>query len=125
MIEAGWKGGYRQWVNAVKLAGGLKIVETAPALAKWISLDNVGSETSAAEFEQLDTSPAGKARSQMGNPAIPTLVGVLERGTRRERRNAYFVLYQIGTAESKAAIHARANNEPDPDLQSYIKKTPE
>src|SRR5262250_3619450 len=35
------------WVAVVRLAGQLKIAEAAPALAKWLTIDNIGEMTTA------------------------------------------------------------------------------
>ena len=69
VIEAGGNGAGRQWLNAVRLAGQLRISEAAPALSKWISFEM--GETSMAIFSRLDDNPAGKALSQIGDPPSP------------------------------------------------------
>jgi HEAT repeat protein len=122
MINIGWKGQYKQWKNAVRLAGELKIAEAVPALAKWISLDNVG-ETSAGEYQRLETNPAAKALSQIGDPAIPALVNVIEHGTTREKWSAYFALNLIASPRAYAAIHDRRELEDDPNIRAFIDKT--
>jgi HEAT repeat protein len=55
MIEKGPKGASHQWRNAAVLAGRLKIVEAAPALAKWIGLDYFGGDFTMAQVERLET----------------------------------------------------------------------
>jgi HEAT repeat protein len=92
------------------------------ALAKWISLDNIG-ETSAGQFQRLETNPAGKALTQIGDPAIPALKDVLQHGSLRERRNAYFALNLIGSPRAKAAMRDRLGVEEDSDLEDYIQKS--
>lgn len=122
LIEAGWKSSsWQVWKNEVRLAGELKITETAPALAKWISLDSVG-ETSAGQFERLQTNPAGKALAQIGDPAIPSLVSVLGTGTVRERRSAYFALNLIDSPSAKAAMRDRLDSEDDASLRDFLEK---
>jgi hypothetical protein len=122
MIDIGWKGQYKQWKNAVRLAGELKIAEAAPALAKWIGLDNVG-ETSAGEYQRLETNPAGKSLAQIGDPAVPALVNVIEHGTSREKWSGYFALNLIASPRSYAAIHDRRDSEDDPTMRAFIDKT--
>jgi len=120
MIDAGWKGCYPQWRNAARLAGDLRIAGAAPALAKWISLDDVG-ETSAGAYQRLETNPAGKALSQIGDPAIPVLVNILHNGTAHERQNVYLVLYAIGSPLAKFTIRRESVHETDPWLRAFAK----
>lgn len=118
MIDKGPKGVSPQWTNAVHLAGKLRVAEAAPALGKWISIDSVG-DTSIAQFMRLDTNPAGKALSQIGDPAVPTLTDVLTRGTTRERRNAYLVLNAIGSPRAQAVLRDYAAHEQDAELRDF------
>src|ERR1700722_10256540 len=69
VIEAGGNGAGRQWLNAVRLAGQLRISEAAPALERCISVEI--DETWKAIFSRLDDNPAGKALSQIGDPPSP------------------------------------------------------
>lgn len=119
MIEVGYRNVYPQWANAVRLAGELKITEAAPALAKWVGLDNVG-ETSMGQFQRLDNNPAAKALSQIGDPAIPSLVGVLDHGTVRERKSAYMALNLIGSPSAKTVVRGRYTQETDPGLRKLM-----
>jgi hypothetical protein len=74
--------------------------------------------------ERLETSPAGKALSLIGDPAIPALKNVLEHGTSHERFYAYLVFIDIDTVAARDAIHARLDREDDPHLRDFIQKTP-
>jgi len=127
MIEKGPKGASHQshqWRNAALLAGQLKILEAAPALAKWIGLDYFGDDVNLARVERLETNPAAKALSLIGDPAIPALKSVLEHDSPHERFYAYLVLNQIDTFAARAVIHARLDREDDPHLRDFIQKTP-
>ena len=110
-------------MNAVALAGELQIAEAAPSLGKWIGLDNIG-QTTAAQFQRLETNPAGKALAQIGDPAIPTLDLILEHGSYRERLDAYLVLRRIDSKSARDGIHARLDREVDPNLKAMILKFP-
>jgi HEAT repeat protein len=109
------------WMNAVRLAGALKIAEAAPALAKWIGLDNIG-EITTAGFVRLETNPAGKALSEIGDPAIPALVGILEHGSSRERRSAVYALNLIASPRAKTTLREHLKREPDENLREFIEK---
>jgi hypothetical protein len=108
------------WTNAVRLAGTLKIPETARSLTKWISIDNVGDGTSLTEFMRLDTDPAGKALAQIGDPAIPALSEVLNKGNARERRDACLSLRLIGSPASKNVLVKHVRAERDPGLRKFL-----
>jgi len=110
------------WVVLVRLAGDLKIAEAAPALAKWLTVDNLG-EITAASFIKLETNPAGKALAEIGDPAIPAVTGVFNHGTLRERRYAVYVLNLIDSLGAKKALREQLNNEPDGQLRDFIRKS--
>jgi hypothetical protein len=124
MIEKGIKGATHQWRNAVILAGQLRIVEATPALAKWIGLDYFGGDITMAQVERLETNPAAKALSIIGDPAVPTLKTVLEHGSVHERFYAYLALLDIDTVAAREAIHSRLDKEDAPHLRVLIEKTP-
>jgi hypothetical protein len=124
MIEKGVKGASHQWRNAALLAGQLRIVEAAPALAKWIGLDYFGDDITLAQVERLETNPAAKALSVIGDPAIPTLKNVLEHGSAHERFYAYLTLRDIDTVTARGAIHSRLDKEDDSHLRDFIQKIP-
>ena|SRR6516165_476627 len=76
LIEKGPKDYLGRWITLVRLAGELKIAEAAPALAKWLTIDNIG-EISTAGFMRMENNPAGAALVQIGDPAIPAVITVL------------------------------------------------
>jgi hypothetical protein len=118
MIDKGASG--TPWTNAVRLAGQLKLGEAAPALAKWIGLQM--GDTTMAQFMRLDDCPAGKALSQIGDPAIPALIHVINRGNTHERRNAYLVLFVIGSVQALATIRHFSPDEPDEGVRQFAEK---
>jgi hypothetical protein len=110
-----------EWCNAAQLAGGLKLVEAAPALAKWISF-RTGSLVTLSTVEGLTNSPAGTALVQIGDPAIPALRQVLEHDSRRTwRSDAAFALISINSQESKAVLRDYAARAPDRQLGELIR----
>jgi HEAT repeat protein len=106
------------WLNAVHIAGELKISEAVPALAKWIDVDNVG-EISWGLLRNLETNPAGKALAQIGDPSVPALVSILEHGTVSERHTAYLALGLIHSVALRAAIRDHLVHE-NADFQKVI-----
>jgi hypothetical protein len=119
MIERDPKTVGDSWLNAVRLAGELKLSETAPALVKWINFQT-GGMVGMAIWERLDNYPAGKALSQIGDPAVPTLEGVLQNGTEEERSVAIRALSLIHSSAAKAALEAQLDQQ-KPKTKEFIK----
>jgi hypothetical protein len=109
------------WCNAVRVAGDLKIAEATRALAKWIGL-NTGGTVTLAEETRLELNPAAKALAQIGEPAIPALGGVLERGNLAERQVAIYALKLISSPHAKSVLRQHLGREVDPTLRDFIEK---
>jgi hypothetical protein len=107
------------WTNAARLAGELKIVETAPALAKYIGPADSGVSTMS-ERARLDGNPAVKALLQIGDPAIPALKEVLAQGSVIERNYTIATLKSIGSPAAKSALREHLKRETDPVLRERI-----
>jgi hypothetical protein len=110
------------WINAVRLAGSLKITEAAPALAKWIGLKPSGA-LSLGQMVRVEDNPPAKALAQIGDPAIPALLGVLERGNLSERWSAVLALHLIDSSKAKTAMREHLKRETDPSLREFIQRT--
>jgi HEAT repeat protein len=110
------------WTNAVRLAGELKIAEAAPALAKWIHLNTGTGTLSLSREARLVDYPAGQALVQIGVPAIPALVGVLDSGNLYERWNAAYALNLIGSPQAKTALREHLKREQDPTMRDFIER---
>lgn len=108
------------WASAVQLAGELRITAAAPSLAKWIGVE--AGEITMTQFLRLETIPTGKALSEIGNPAIPSLIPVLRDGSSKERRNAYLTLNAIHSPEARTAMRDGLARESDPALVNFIEK---
>ena len=122
MIEMNPFRSFSVWRNEVRLAGELKIAEAAPALAKWIAVtedDSIGTPLPSA----LETSPAARSLSQIGNPAVPALKSKLAGGKWQERRLAILVCQAIGSPSAQDALRQHLSGESDPDLRSLAEKT--
>jgi hypothetical protein len=111
------------WLNAVELAGHLKIAKAVPALAQWITWRERGAPLGLSSEAQLAFYPAATALCKIGNPAVPAVQHILESDQRpRFRRIDERVLCIINTPESKAALRGFLPRESDPDLQAQIKR---
>lgn len=111
------------WINAIRLAGAFRIVEAIPALAGWVGLPASQSGMGTlAETERLDSHPAGKALVQIGEPAIPALLGVLNKGTTRERWVTYRALILIGSTGAITGLREHLSHESDPNLKMEIQR---
>jgi hypothetical protein len=121
MIETGPQPSFATWSNAARLAGGLKIAEAAPALAKFIDV-TTGTITLSGE-SHLRTSPAGLALVQIGDPAVPALDAVLEQGNLDQRWRAMYALKLIGSAKAKTVLRNHGSHESDETLRAFMEKT--
>ena len=122
MIEMNPYRSFSVWRNEVRLAGELKIAEAAPALAKWIAVtedDGIGTPLPSA----LETNPAAKALSQIGNPAVPALKSKLASGKWQERRLAILACQAIGSPSAQDALRQHLSGESDPNLRSLAERT--
>lgn len=120
LIGMDWGPEARVWRNIVGLAGGLRIVEAIPTLAKRI--DFVDRPTSFGLAAALEDKPAAKALAQIGDPAVPALVELLKRGELMERWEASYVLEKIGSPTAQRAIRDHVKREVDPRLRSRIEE---
>jgi hypothetical protein len=110
----------REWVNAVLLAGSLKLVEAAPALAKQIDVRTVplGGNYWDANLGGL---PAGYALCQIGDPAIPVMQRMLADGNSDQRTHAAYVLGDMNSPRSVAVLEDYAKNGKDRQLADYLR----
>ena len=108
------------WRNAATLAGELKIVEAVPALAKFIAERSSGPTETLSQESNLTAYPAGLALVKIGDPAVPAIGEVLERGNLFERVRAIYALNLIGSSKAKAVLSQHAPHEPDEGLRDFI-----
>lgn len=110
----------RQWMNAVYLAGALKLVEAAPVLAKRLDVRStpVGGNYWDANLGGL---PAGYALCQIGDPAIPLMQGMLADGNSDQRTHAAYVLGAMNSPKSIAVLEDYAKNGRDRQLVDYLR----
>ncbi len=111
-----------EWFDEVRLAGELKLAETTPALAKWISVSTGGGISTLSDAASLENNPAGTALVQIGNPAVPVLQRLLQQGNQNERWRAFYALRRIGSPGAKAALREYAAHGSDKSLADFINK---
>jgi len=109
------------WRNSVCLAGELKIPEAATALGKWIGVDAGGFITKTTLLN-LDNNPAAKALVKIGDPSIPVLNKILERGSKKERTRAIYALRLIHSSVAKVTLSQHVANEADSGLHDFIQQ---
>lgn len=111
------------WRNAVELAGNLRIAETAPALARWITVKDINPWPGIGTYgNKLEINPTAIALSSIGDPAIPALRHVLDSGSADKHTLAVRALCTIGTPQARAVLRADLRHEPDPNFQALINK---
>jgi HEAT repeats len=110
------------WRQAVGVAGGLKISEAAPALAKTIDVDTGPDLLTSSSVSNLKNNAAAAALAQIGDPAVPSVIEVLRHGTEKQRVLAVYVLYRIGSPKAKKALEEVLENETDPKWRNFLKK---
>jgi len=120
MIEKDPKTNPPAWRNAVRLAGALRLVEAAPALAKWLGLIMGDVDFSLSSEERLEYNSPGQALVQIGDPAVPSVRLALASGNLRERERATYVLLNIGSDGALAALREHLAEETDADLRASI-----
>jgi HEAT repeat protein len=110
---------YYVWGNCVRLAGAFRLKEAIPALVKSINAATAEGQTFATNA-RLDPFPCAKALVKIGDPAVPALTEVLEKGDWRHRWFAYRVMFLIGSRRSIGALRDHIDHESDQDLKSEI-----
>lgn len=119
VISDGGGKNWRAWGSAVRLTGSLKIVEAAPALTKYVGLDEAG-DTSMGISLRLGDDPAGTALVQIGDPAVPAIVTTLGSSPPSQRFKLYLALGLIDSPRAKAAVASHLNSEDDPNCRGIL-----
>jgi hypothetical protein len=111
----------KPWLNAVELAGHLKLDEAASALATWIDWRNPGAPVLGIGPEaRLVFYPAARALIEIGDPAVPAVRHALEYGNPHEHYRAVRVLCSIHSPSAKAVLRDDLPRESDPNTQTMI-----
>jgi hypothetical protein len=116
------------WLNAVRLAGQLKIVEAVPALTQALSRPemcggyDIKYDCTSMTFgtaARLDLDIVGRALADIGDPSVPVLADILSKGDFAERRRAIWILANIDSPAQKA-MRDHLPSESDARLKGLI-----
>ncbi|MGO9591681.1 MAG: HEAT repeat domain-containing protein [Candidatus Acidiferrales bacterium] len=97
----------RQWVNAVVLAGNLKLAEAVPTLANQIDVRST-------PLNRNTDSPARWALCRIGDPAVPSVQRLLNDGNQEQRISALEVLEEMDSPKAMAALRDYGKSGKDP-----------
>lgn len=109
------------WLNAVRLAGNLKIVSAVDTLVASLGENNVGGTFTFAEERRLDNDPPAKALAEIGAPSVPAVKRALIKPDSETRWRAARVLANINSQSARAALADHLQNEPDAHLRAFIR----
>jgi len=110
------------WLNAVRLAGQLKVQEAVPSLMTAFARGPLGGRigsTMTDEF-RLNKDVVAKALSQIGDPAIPAVTSLLASGELKTRRRAVLILQNMGTPAARKVLQERLPQETNPRIKELI-----
>jgi len=123
LIKKGPRNNARVWINEVRLAGELKISEAIPSLIAWIGSDDVVQNyATLPEIDKLLINPAAKSLAQIGDPSIPAVSKVLDKGSRDETYFAVYILMQINSPDAMKALEVHLQKESDPSIKDLIER---
>lgn len=108
------------WLNAVRLAGSLKVVSAVPNLVAELSLPTKTGVISFTGERRLDDDPPGKALAEIGEPATQLVAKALESNDKAVRWRAALVLMNINSPDARQALRRHLQKEPDPNLRAVI-----
>jgi len=109
------------WMNAVLLAGDLKLTTSVPSLVRALGRGEIGSGIVAGVSEiQLTNDAVGRSLAHIGDPAIPALSKLLENQNTRTRRRAAIILLNMQSPVSRKVVRNHLASETDPRLKSFL-----
>ena len=137
IISANAKGDWQSvtgtWMNAVRLAGQLKLEGAIPALAESLSRGPIRGgydkhneiTRTFAQNSNLEFDIVGRALADIGDAAVPAVANVLANGDTMVRLRAAWILENINSPAARQAMRDRIQVESDPTvknlLQSFLK----
>jgi hypothetical protein len=118
------------WLNAVRLAGQLKVVAAIPGLKRGLSkpptfgayddCHGAGTMTSNAK---LCNDVVARALADIGDPSVPVVAHILSRGDFNAKRRAMWILLNIDSAAAKKVMVDDLPRERDPEMKLWIQET--
>jgi HEAT repeat protein len=121
------------WLNAVRLAGQLKIVEAVPALTQSLSrrelcgaydidLADSCSVITFARMARLGFDIVGRALADIGDPSVPAVAGILSNGDLPARKRATWILINIDSPAAHKAMRDHLPSEGNPIVKEMIER---
>ena len=108
-------------MNAVLLAGDLRLTTSVPSLVRALGRGKIGSGIVTAVSEiQLTNDAVGRSLAHIGDPAIPALAKLLENQNTRTRRRAAIILLNMQSPVSRKVVHSYLGSETD-EFLAYVK----
>jgi hypothetical protein len=112
------------WLNAVRLAGKLKVLETLPSLQRAFLRGQLGrpANTTMGTEMMLNDDVVAKALSEIGDPSLPAVRGFLKSADPKMRRRAVLILMNIDSSASRNLLQEHFPDETDPRVRGLIKQ---
>jgi HEAT repeat protein len=113
------------WLNVLHLTGQLKATEAIPSLVRAMSRRPFPAEPyiTSGGIMRLDHDIVAKTLSQIGDPAIPSVVDFLKSADKGTRGRAVLILSNIGSPAARKALQDRLPHESDPELKKLIESS--
>ena len=110
------------WLNAVRLAGKLKILETVPPLQRAFPRGQLGRPLvmTFGTVALLNDDVVAKALAEIGDPSLPAVRGFLRDTDPKMRRRAVLILRNINSTESRIVLQEHLPVETDPGIKNLI-----
>jgi len=105
------------WRNAVRLAGQLRASNAVPSLTQVLPRSPFKPSILIGSALSLDADAVGRALSEIGDPAVPALANLLERGDKTTRWRAARILWNIDSPSSRKVMRDDLQHETDPAIK--------
>jgi hypothetical protein len=114
-----------QWLDALRLAGKLRVIEAIPALQEAMLRPPSPAEPflTFAGIWRLDTDIVAKTLSQIGEPAIPAAANLLKSEDAAMRGRALLILRNIATPAARKALENQLPRETNRENREIIEDT--
>jgi len=118
------------WLNAVRLAGQLKLVAAIPALKRALSKppmfgaydDQYHGAATSTIAEKLAFDLVGRALADIGDPSVPVLAEILSTGDTAARKRATLILMNIDSPAAEKVMRDHLPRESDPTLKKITEQ---
>jgi hypothetical protein len=119
------------WLNAVRLAGQLKMVEAVPALTQSLSrremcgaydidMGNSCNASTFARVARLDFDIVARALADIGDPSVPAVAGIFSNGDLPARKRATWILINIDSPAAHKAMRDHLPSESNPIVKGMM-----